>query len=34
MMFVALIPFFAFGELRKDFGIESLVRVFFRGAPK
>jgi hypothetical protein len=34
MMFVALIPFFAFGELRKHFGIESLVRVFFRGAPK
>jgi hypothetical protein len=32
MMFVALIPFFAFGELRKHFGVESLVRLFFRGA--
>lgn len=33
MMFVALIPFFAFGELRKHFGAESLVRLFFRALP-
>jgi hypothetical protein len=32
MMFVAFIPFFAFGELRKHFGADSLVRLFFRGA--
>jgi hypothetical protein len=31
MMFVALIPFFAFGELRKHFGAKSLVRLFFGG---
>ena len=34
MMFVALIPFFAFGELRKKFGAENLARLFFRGEQK
>jgi hypothetical protein len=34
MMFVAFIPFFAFGELRKHFGADSLVRLFFRGVGK
>lgn len=34
VMFVAFIPFFAFGELRKHFGAESLVRLFFRGVRK
>ncbi len=30
MMFVALIPFFAFGELRKHFRADSLAALFFR----
>jgi hypothetical protein len=34
MMFVALIPFFAFGELRRQFGADSLARLFFRGVRK